>query len=124
MKRVDAAGAVGGEESDPRGRGQGHAAGRQRDVGHVIGNQPLAASHDLALVQGGVKLHQAVGGGDVGGTVLGVMNNAVDAEDVLILDVDGTLAGGSQNIKAMVEVADPKTAGGVEIECGDIPVRQ
>jgi hypothetical protein len=60
----------------------------------------LSRQH-FTLSEGPVKHRQTVRLGHVGGVVLRVMNDSVDAEDVLVFDVRGPAAGGQKQIRRL-----------------------
>src|SRR5271165_778754 len=78
-------------EGEAGGGGDGHASAIKSYVGYMFGDEACALAHHVALAAIGVKDCQAIRRGHVNGVVSGVGHNAVDAVDVTILYMRGTI---------------------------------
>src|ERR1700689_1148522 len=87
MKGVHAACAGGIEESKPSRRGKRQAVTVGNDVGHVVSDESVGAGQHLLFAARVVEPHQAVSGGNGDGSALGIAENPVYAEHVLVFDV-------------------------------------
>src|ERR1035441_5875689 len=122
VEGVHAARATGVEKGQAGGSRQSQAVTVGGHIGDVVGDEPVGASQHLLLAAGTVKSNQAVGGGNVHRACLGIKQDAVDAEHMLVFDMRCMCVIGRQNVQASVEVTNPKAASRVGCEGGNIAV--
>ena len=104
LEGVEAFGPGRPQEGDAGGCGQSGARTGEGDVGDVIGDEAVTMGEGLARVALCVEEHEAVGGRGVDGMALGVKHQAVDAEEVIVLEVaDGAFR--AEKVNPVIEEA-------------------
>src|SRR5258708_27661938 len=101
------------------------------DVRDMVGKQPLCAPQHLPGLSQFVEQHQPVGRGHshsvlrhVDLSQVDLSNDAVDAENMLVLYMAYALQVGVQQVEAMIKVADPDVSSVVQSQGRDVAVLQ
>src|SRR4029077_19029186 len=105
LKCVDTLNPGGIDEAHTR-RGRGHqsSVAANRDVRDLIGDQSVGLGQNLLPARGGVENHPTVSRRDSGHPAIRMMNDAVDAEKVIVLKLRDPLPGGTQDLETPVKV--------------------
>lgn len=87
MEGIEAVQAGRVNEGKAGGRSEGQAIASAGDICDLVGDEAVAAEDRLAGMAGGVEENETVGGCDVDGVAGRIGEDAVDAEDVVVLNV-------------------------------------
>src|SRR5206468_13015361 len=89
-------------------------------IGHVVGDQSCGAAEHLFARAGCVEYGETVRGRDRSDPGVGVVNDAVDAEDAIVFDVRHGAFG--DDVQSAIEITDPEPAARVDGESRHVPV--
>src|SRR6266576_1819167 len=124
MEGVHAVRATGIEKRKTRGSGERQASAVGSDIGDMIGDQAVAPRQNLLLTTRIVEAHQSIRGRDIDRARLRVGENSIYAKDMLVFHMSDAAFIGGEQIKATIEVANPKLPARIGSQRGDVPVAQ
>ncbi len=74
----------------------------------MIRNQTVLSSEHLAHFVGGIEQNQPVRGGHGGALAVGLLDDTVDTEQMIVFEVSDTLMIRLHDVEAAVEIANPE----------------